>query len=361
MNQYLLPLAVRIRGPLQLAALQSAVQALEHHYESLCTTFATVEGANVHAVQSPHAKEVNVIDMLTGDEQGVAAAARQDQTTPFDLRTESRWRASIYHISKDDHVLSIVMHYVVSDLWSINVIMNELAMFYSASMRGLDPLSQVPPVPIEYRELSLWQRQQAQVSKHHQQLSYWVAQLQTSRPAELLCDKPRPATLSGQIDTRSLKIGGPLYADLHQFCQLHGVTRFAALLAAFRVTHFRLTGQDDAIIGTVNANCDRWEVKDTTGFFVNMQCLRLTVREESFEELVQQVQAVVVASHANADVPFESVISELKNDRDLSRRPLVQLVFAMHSKPELGQLRLEGVETENFGNRELWKHSILKV
>ncbi|KAK1914158.1 hypothetical protein P3342_007404 [Pyrenophora teres f. teres] len=227
-------------------------------------------------------------------------------------------------MSNDDHVLSTVMHHIISDGWSVDVLMRELAAFYSASMRGQDPLSQVQPLSVQYRDFSVWQREQAQADEHQKQLSYWVEQLQSSRPAELLCDKPRPAALSGEAGVQSIEIAGPLYAKLQSFCQLHGVTQFVVLLAAFRATHFRLTGQEDATIGTPNANRDRWEVKDM-----------------SFEELVQQVHEVAVASHANADVPFENIVSKLKNDRDLSRHPLVQLVFAVHAQRDLGQLKLE--------------------
>ncbi|EFQ86146.1 hypothetical protein PTT_18688, partial [Pyrenophora teres f. teres 0-1] len=208
--------------------------------------------------------------------------------TPFNLRTEPGWRVSVYQCNKDDHVLSIVMHHIVSDGWSVDILMRELSTFYAASLQGQDPLSQVQPLPIQYRNFSVWQRQQAQIEEQEKQLSYWLTQLQTSRPAELLSDKPRPATLSGKADTRTVHISGPVYARLQQFCNAHGVTLFVALLAVFRATHFRLTGQDDATIGTVNANRDRWELKDMIGFFVNMQCLRIMVAEESFEELVQQ-------------------------------------------------------------------------
>ncbi|KAK1914211.1 hypothetical protein P3342_007457 [Pyrenophora teres f. teres] len=235
------------------------------------------------------------------------------------------------------------MHHIISDGWSVDVLMRELAAFYSASMRGQDPLSQVQPLSVQYRDFSAWQREQAQADEHQKQLSYWVEQLQSSRPAELLCDKPRPAALSGEAGVQSIEIAGPLYAKLQSFCQLHGVTQFVVLLAAFRATHFRLTGQEDATIGTPNANRDRWEVKDMVGFFVNMQCLRIKIGDESFEELVQQVHEVAVASHANADVPFENIVSKLKNDRDLSRHPLVQLVFAVHAQRDLGQLKLENL------------------
>ncbi|KAL7771436.1 hypothetical protein CFE70_001379 [Pyrenophora teres f. teres 0-1] len=347
---YLMPLAVRIRGPLDLPALHSALLAVERRHETLRTTFATVDGASVQVVQPFQAKDLNIIDIVPGDEQGLAEAVQQEQGTVFNLRTQPGWRVTVYRVGEHDHVLSIVMHHIISDGWSVDVLMRELAGFYSASVRGHDPLSQVQPLPVQYRDFSLWQRQQAQADEHQKQLSYWVEQLQTSRPAELLCDKPRPAALSGQAGVQSIEIAGPLYAKLQSFCQLHGVTQFVVLLAAFRTAHFRLTGQDDATIGTVNANRDRWEIKDMIGFFVNMQCLRITAGHGSFEELVQQVHEVMIASHANADVPFESIVSKLKSDRDLSRHPLVQLVFAVHAQQDLGQLNLEGVQTESLAD-----------
>ncbi|KAK1914298.1 hypothetical protein P3342_007544 [Pyrenophora teres f. teres] len=328
---YLMPLAVRIRGPLDLPALHSALLAVEHRHETLRTTFATVDGASVQVVQPFQAKDLNIIDIVPGDEQGLAEAVQQEQGTVFNLRTQPGWRVTVYRVGEHDHVLSIVMHHIISDGWSVDVLMRELAGFYSASVRGHDPLSQVQPLPVQYRDFSLWQRQQAQADEHQKQLSYWVEQLQTSRPAELLCDKPRPAALSGQAGVQSIEIAGPLYAKLQSFCQLHGVTQFVVLLAAFRTAHFRLTGQDDATIGTVNANRDRWEIKDMIGFFA---C----------------INAVAVASHANADVPFESIVSKLKSDRDLSRHPLVQLVFAVHAQQDLGQLKLEGMKTESLGD-----------
>ncbi|KAL7780677.1 hypothetical protein CFE70_010702 [Pyrenophora teres f. teres 0-1] len=347
---YLMPLAVRIRGPLDLPALHSALLAVERRHETLRTTFATVDGASVQVVQPFQAKDLNIIDIVPGDEQGLAEAVQQEQGTVFNLRTQPGWRVTVYRVGEHDHVLSIVMHHIISDGWSVDVLMRELAGFYSASVRGHDPLSQVQPLPVQYRDFSLWQRQQAQADEHQKQLSYWVEQLQTSRPAELLCDKPRPAALSGQAGVQSIEIAGPLYVKLQSFCQLHGVTQFVVLLAAFRTAHFRLTGQDDATIGTVNANRDRWEIKDMIGFFVNLQCLRITAGHGSFEELVQQVHEVTIASHANADVPFESIVSKLKSDRDLSRHPLVQLVFAVHAQQDLGQLNLEGVQTESLAD-----------
>ncbi|KAH6618447.1 hypothetical protein C7974DRAFT_415823 [Boeremia exigua] len=346
---YLMPLAVRIKGPLQLAALKSALLAVEYRHETLRSTFATVDGKSVQNVKPFKSKEVNVVD-VQGGQQDIANTVQKDQAAPFDLATEPGCRVSIYRVDQHDYVLSIVMHHIISDGWSVDVLMRELGACYSAAIRGQDPLSQLQPLQIQYRDFSVWQRQQAQVDEHNKQLEYWIAQLQTSRPAELLCDKPRPAALSGHADVRILEVDGSLFARLQEFCKARGVTVFIVLLAAFRATHFRLTGQQDATIGAANANRDRSELRDMIGFFVNIQCLRITVGDETFEELVQQVQGVAVASLANQDVPFDRIVSKLKKDRDLSRHPLVQLIFAMHSQQDLGKLILEGLETESMTN-----------
>ena len=230
LDWYLVPFAVRVRGTLQLAALNAALHAIERRHETLRTTFATSDGVSVQMVQPFSAKELTVVDLPPGDEHSRLEAVRKQQMVPFDLRTEPGWRVSVYRLGKDDHVLSVVMHHIVSDGWSVDVLMRELSTFYSISLHGQDPLSQVQPLPIQYRDFSVWQRQQAQIDEHEKQLSYWVTQLQTSRPAELLCDKPRPATLSGKADVETLEIGGPLYAKLQQFCRARGVTLFVALL-----------------------------------------------------------------------------------------------------------------------------------
>ncbi|KAH4052778.1 hypothetical protein HBI55_196380 [Parastagonospora nodorum] len=221
-----------------------------------------------------------------------------------------------------------------------------------------DSLSQLQALPNHYGDSAMRERQNARTDEYDKQLMYWVEQLQTSRPAEMLCDKPRPAALSGQAGTRSLEIGGPLYVQLQRFCQMHGVSQFVVLFAAFRAMHFRLTGQEDATIGTVNANRAGWEVKDTIGVLANMKCLRIIVGDESFQELVKQVDTVAAASQANADVPFEIIVSKLKNDQDFSRHPLVQLVFAEHPQRDLGPLKLGGIDSEFLGDGKALKFDL---
>ncbi|KAF7556526.1 hypothetical protein G7Z17_g1316 [Cylindrodendrum hubeiense] len=346
LDWYLLPFAVRIRGALQLDALQAAVHALETRHETLRTTFVSQDGVDMQVVQSFHPKALNVIDIPPGDEKRLYDEIRADQSKSFNLATQPGWRVSVFRLGTEEYVLSIVLHHIISDGWSVDILQKELAAFYSSAVRGEDPLSQEKPMSVQYRDYSIWQQEQKQIDQHKIQLDYWVKQLETSRPAELLCDKPRPATLSGKANREELRIEGKLYDDLQQFCKVHHVTPFVVLLAAFRTTHFRLTGTADATIGIPNANRDRWEVHNMIGFFVNMQCIRIKIDDESFEQLVRQVHETTVASFSNQDVPFEQIVSKLQKDRDLSRNPIVQLVFALHSQKNLGKFDLEGVEME---------------
>ncbi|CAG5186694.1 uncharacterized protein ALTATR162_LOCUS11674 [Alternaria atra] len=326
---YLMPCAMKLRGSIQLDALKIALSSLERRHETLRTTFSSQDGVGVQTVHSFNPTELRVVDIE--DETALAHALNRDQTTPFDLTSESGWRVSVYRLlnERKTFVLSMVMHHIISDGWSVDVLQKELANFYVIALRKQDPLSQIEPLPIQYRDYS-----------------YWIEQLETSQPAEFLCDKLRPPTLSGDASISELQIEGSLLDQLKNFCKAHSVTPFTVLLAAFRSAHFRLTGATDANIGTVNANRDRWEVKDMIGFFVNLQCIRMKIEQESFRELALQTQKTVVSSFANQDVPFEDIVSTLQRDRDLSRNPLAQVIFALHSQQDLGQFTLEDVDVE---------------
>ncbi|KAJ2987577.1 hypothetical protein NUW58_g4428 [Xylaria curta] len=347
-TMYLMPLAMRLRGRLHLDSLSAALLAIENRHETLRTTFAAKNGRDLQVVRPFQATKLRVVDIASGDESDLLQALKQEQSTPFDLETEPGWRVVVYRLNEEDHVLSIVMHHIISDGWSVGVLQRELQTFYTAYLHNRDPLSCVSPLPIQYRDYTLWQKMQDQVDEHQRQLDYWTAKLDNSQPAEFLCDKPRPAVLSGNAEVQEIVVQGPLYNGLMQFCKQHEVTPFVVLLAAFRATHYRLTGSKDATIGTANANRDQAQVADMIGFFVNMQCLRIRVEDESFEQLVQQVQAVKKASLENQDVPFEKIVSKLKNTRDLSRQPLVQVAFTLHSQSDLGHFTLEGVKAEQM-------------
>ncbi|KAF2462502.1 acetyl-CoA synthetase-like protein, partial [Lindgomyces ingoldianus] len=292
-------------------------------------------------------ERVVILERMPINENGKTVKA--EQTRPFDLTTEPGWRVCLFRIAKDDHILSIVMHHVASDGWSADVLRSELDNFYAMALAGeKDPLSQIAPLPVQYRDFAVWQKQPEQLAEQQRQLEYWTTQLADSAPAELLCDRPRPEVLSGEAGAVNVTIAGSLYDSLQAYCRAQNVTPFVVLLAAFRATHYRLTGAEDATIGTPTANRNRPELENLIGFFVNTQCMRITITDDIFDDLVQQVRNTATAAFANQDVPFEQIVSALlPGSRDVSRNPLVQLMFAVHSQRDLGKLRLKGLQDES--------------
>ncbi|KAI1328011.1 non-ribosomal peptide synthetase [Xylariaceae sp. FL0255] len=349
---YILPYGVRMHGPLNIEALTAAVVALERRHETLRTTFEEKDGVGHQVVHMRFTKELKIIDVSADDSVGYKQLLQRDQTNPFNLRSEGGWRVSVIRLGEEDHVLSIVMHHIISDGWSIDVLRQELQQLYSAALRGRDPLSVVSPLPVQYRDFSLWQRQEDQMAEHQRQLEYWIRQLSNSPAAELSIDFPRPAILSGKAGLVPITIDGRLYGRLRDFSRAHKMTAFAVLLAVFRAAHYRLTGVEDAIIGTPIANRNRLELEKIIGFFVNIQCMRITVGpDDDFESLIRQVQSAVTGAAENQDVPFERVVSALvPGSGSISRNPLAQLIFALHSQQDLGKWELEGLETEPVSN-----------
>ncbi|ODA82518.1 hypothetical protein RJ55_01025 [Drechmeria coniospora] len=345
--------AVRMRGPLQPVALNKALLALNRRHEILRTTFATDDGVHKQRISDVESGQLHIVDMDTSsspsssrhEERGrLEDILQQQRMLPIDLETEPGWRVTLYSLGQEEYVCLIVMHPMVSDGWSADVFRRELTLFYSATIHQDDPLAEVDALPIQYGDYSTWQRLQEHT--HKRQLGYWAEQLRSSRPAEIPCDKPRPTTLSGRTDGQEVRISGPLFHQLNGFRKSREVTLFVFLLAAFRATHYLLSDESDATIGTSNANRTRWEVRDLMGPLVNLQGIRIKVEKgDSFEELVRRVEATTIASFSNQDVPFERIASRLQANSDLSRHPLFQIIFAVHTRKDLGQFSLEGMET----------------
>ncbi|KAG7407124.1 Beauvericin nonribosomal cyclodepsipeptide synthetase BEA1 [Fusarium oxysporum f. sp. rapae] len=354
---YLIPYAVRMRGLVDIDALSRALMALEQRHETLRTTFEDHDGAGVQVIHQTLSKKLRVVDATDSD---YLRLLEQEQTTPFDLTSEAGWRALLIRLSDTDYVLSIVMHHIVSDGWSIDVLRHDLSQLYAAALQGRDPLSAMNPLPIQYSDFAMWQKQEAQALEHEKQLDYWKKQLADCSPAKLSTDFPRPALLSGEAGVVPVSIDGQLYQNLREFCNENNTTSFAVLLAAFRAAHYRLTGVDDAVIGTPIANRNRWELENIIGFFVNTQCMRITVDDEdTFNSLVRQVRATTTAAFENEDVPFERVVSTmLPGSRDLSRTPLAQLIFAVHSQKDLGRFELQGLESEAVASKAYTRFDI---
>ncbi|KAF5671271.1 enniatin synthase, partial [Fusarium heterosporum] len=271
---YLNPFAVRMRGHVNVDALTRALFALEQRHETLRTTFENRDGAGVQVVHEKLAKGLRVIDAPEGDTDGLKTLYHQE-TTGFDLTHEAGWRATLIRLGKDDHILSVIIHHIISDGWSFDVVRRELMQLYAAAIRDQELSSVLSPLPIQYSDFSAWQKQEGQAAEHDRQLQYWKKQLADSAPAKIPTDFPRPALLSGEAGVVPVNIDGGLYQQLQGFCSRHNTTPFSVLLSAFRAAHYRLTAVDDAVIGYPIANRNRKELENMIGFFVNTQCMRI--------------------------------------------------------------------------------------
>lgn len=301
---YNMPFAVRLRGSLNVSALTTALHALEQRHETLRTVFTESDGEGMQILKPCSQDILNLVDLSAKGGNGFMQDLHDEQTAPFNLASELGWRATLFRLGPDDHILSIVLHHIIADGWSVDILSRELDQFYEAACRGVDPLTTLAPLPVQYRDFSIWQQEDSRLQTEVQkQLRYWSLQLADSSPAEFLTDKPRPSILSGKGGSIPVTVEGTLYQSLREFCRVNQVTPYITLLAAFRATHFRMSGAGDATIGTPSANRNQPELEPIVGFFVNTQCMRVTVEEdETFQSLVSQVKETSTDAFANQDV-----------------------------------------------------------
>ncbi|MCX2946719.1 non-ribosomal peptide synthase/polyketide synthase [Lentzea sp. NEAU-D7] len=312
-TEYVTPLAVRLTGQLDVAALSAAMSALVARHESLRTTFREVDGRAVQVVHPPAPVEIPV---AIGDVEKILA---REATTPFDLATGPLLRPLLIRVSAREHVLALTMHHIVTDGWSGGLIMEELSALYAGQ-----PL---PPLPVQYADFAAWQRS----LPLDEQLHYWRTQLAGVPALELPTDRPRPPTHT--TNGATVEIALPA-RGLRELARGQDTTLFTALVAACTLLLRRWTGQDDIAVGTVSSGREHPELERLVGFFVNTVTLRSTVDESaSFHELLGAVHGTVREAFAHQDVPFERVVDAVQPDRDPSRTPLFQVLVALQNAP----------------------------
>ncbi|MEU3624601.1 non-ribosomal peptide synthetase [Amycolatopsis coloradensis] len=338
-TEYVSPTALRLRGELDAGALNRALTALVARHESLRTTFATVDGRGVQVIHPPYAVEVPVSD---GDLDTAFAAA----TGPVDLHDGPLLRAALTRLAPGDHVLTLVLHHIVTDGWSSGVLLGELAACYTAFVRGEDPL--LPPLSAQYADYAVWQRERLQGTEFDAQLSYWRHRLDGIPALELPTDRPRPAvrTKNGALHEFSVPAGTT--ARLKELSRRQGGTLFMTLLAASKLVFARWSGQDDIAVGTVVSGRERTDLEGLIGFFVNTLVLRSTVDlNRGFDSFLGEVRDTVLDAFAHQDVPFDRVVDDLQPERDTSRTPLCQVLVVVHNTPD-SRPSMSGVDVEEL-------------
>ena len=338
-TEYVSPTVLRLRGELDTGALDRAFTALVARHESLRTTFATVDGHGVQIVHPPHAVRVPVAD-------GALDTALAGASGPVDLHTGPLLRVALTRLAPDDHVLTLVLHHIVTDGWSSGVLLGELAALYAAFARREEP--SLPPLPVQYADYAVWQRNRLEGTELDDQLSYWRHRLDGVPVLDLPTDRPRPAvrTKNGAVGEFSVPAGTT--ARLKELSRQHGGTLFMTLLAACQLLLRRWSGQDDMAVGTVVSGRERTELEGLVGFFVNTLVLRSTVDlRRGFGEFLGDVRDTVLDAFAHQDVPFDRVVDDLQPERDTSRTPLCQVMVVLHNTPD-ARPALPGIAIEEL-------------
>jgi amino acid adenylation domain-containing protein len=344
---YHIPAQLQLKGRLDRAALKATLARIVARHESLRTRFVDAGGMPVQQIAAPDVgMMLGECDLshLSGHERACAVQRLSDDEAvqPFDLATGPLIRGQLLRLADDEHVLLITQHHIVSDGWSIGVLVREVSTLYTAFSTGqADPL---PPLAIQYADYAAWQRGWLQGDVLQAQSAFWKEQL-TGAPAllELPTDRPRPPQQSYAGASIALALDAQLTAGLKALSQKHGATLFMTLLAGWAALLARLSGQDDVVVGTPVANRQRAEVEGLIGFFVNTLALRVRLEDDpTVAQLLAQVKAHTLGAYAHQDLPFEQMVEAVQPARSMSHSPLFQVMLSLDNAPG-GDLQLPGL------------------
>ncbi len=349
--RYNVPYAARLKGHLQPEVLERSLQEIVRRHETLRTSFQVVGDQPVQTIDS----EVTV-PLVTRDltplpeasrEEEARRLAREEAQRAFDLTVAPLMRATLLKLAEDDHVLLLNTHHIISDGWSLGVLLREMASLYEAfSANGPTTL---PELGVQYADFAAWQREFLAGEILDKQLAYWKQELSGAPPSlELPTDRSRPPIESFRGAQQAIVLPKELLESLRKLSRAEGATLYMTLLAAFAVLLSRYSGQQDVVVGTPIAGRNRAEVEKLIGFFANTLVLRTDLSSDpTFRELLARVRQTAMGAFAHQDLPFEKLVEELRPERDLSRNPLIQVIFALQNVPTEGT-RIPGLETIPF-------------
>ncbi|MGA2224692.1 MAG: amino acid adenylation domain-containing protein, partial [Syntrophobacteraceae bacterium] len=345
-HAYNLSGGVKLKGRLRVDILNRSLSEIIFRHETLRTTFHEKDGKPIQVISPPSGLDLPVIDLHLqsgADRQAeIDQIVRKQAQDPFDLSKGPLLRSVLLRLDQEEHILLLTMHHIITDGWSLGVLVQEMATFYEAFSQGTIP--PLPPLPIQYADFAEWQREWFQGEVLESQVSYWKEQLGGDLPILALpTDRPRPAMPTYQGKIKSLVLSKTLHEALVALSQREGVTLFMTLLAAFQALLHRYTGQDDIIVGSPIANRNRLETEGLIGFFANTLVLRTDLSgNPTFRKLLVRVREMALGAYAHQDLPFERLVEELHVARDLSYNPLFQVMLVFQNA-SLEPLQLSGL------------------
>ncbi|HYG64673.1 MAG TPA: amino acid adenylation domain-containing protein [Thermoanaerobaculia bacterium] len=352
---YNLPVVLRLSGDLDVEALRETLAEILRRHEILRTVYPMAEdGGPRVTVSSEVGPALSVLDLRpvpAGEREGEALRlARAEVRRPFDLAAGPLMRTLLLRLGEADHVAVFTIHHIVSDGWSMGVLVREVGQIYPALLAGLP--SPLPDLPLQYADFAVWQREWLQGEVLAERTAWWREQL-AGIPAvlELPADRPRPAVQSHRGSTLPFALSAGATRDLRSLGRSRRATLFMTLLGGFQTLLYRYTGQSDVVVGTPVANRDRSELEGLIGFLVNTLVLRARFEGvPTFGDLLGRLRETALEAHARQELPFEKLVEELQPQRDLSYSPIFQAMLALQNAPAEA-LSLPGLEAEPLDAR----------
>ncbi len=354
-TNYNIPAAFRLKGALNLEALQKALKEIIRRHEILRTTFEDRRGEPVQVIHSEIPFELPIIDLSnlsdTEKEEKARELAREDALKSFDLARGPLFRIHLLKLKDDDHLILINMHHTITDGWSMGVMVREMAVLYNAFL-DKQP-SPLPDLPVQYADYAVWQRNWLQGEVLQKQLEFWKSYIGTNPPVlELPTDHPRPAVQTFNGQSLRYDFSPELSQKILNFSQKQGATLFMTLLAGFQTLLHRYTRQSTVLVGSPIANRTRSELENLIGFFVNTLVFKADFTQaDDFKTLVKQIRENTLQAYAHQDLPFEQLVEALQPERDLSHSPIFQVAFILQNAPfermNLKDLTIEPFPPEN--------------
>ncbi|KAG0354049.1 hypothetical protein BGZ54_001887, partial [Gamsiella multidivaricata] len=349
-NAYHVPLAIRLRGALDQGAWQRALNTLFARHESLRSVFVSVCGEpQVELLPIRKGLPMRLTDLRGRQDKDAKLSdmAAKEAAAPFDLAQGPLIRAQLIQVADDDHVFLLTQHHIVSDGWSLEVLVRELNELYRAYSAGQS--SPLGPLAVQYPDYAAWQKQWLTGDRLKEQEAFWHKTLADAPVlTELPTDRPRPAQQSFVGAGVPFRLDGSTAQALKNLCRERGVSMFMAILAAWSVVLSRLSGQEDVVIGTPTANRGHPDIEPLIGFFVNMLTLRIDLSDgPSVAESLERIKQTALAAQTHQDLPFEQVVEIVQPPRELSHTPLFQVIFAWQGS-DVSQWQLPSLEVSSM-------------
>jgi Condensation domain len=333
---YNMPLAVRVRGDLNVSALNNSINQIIKRHGALRTTFASRDGEPIQVIAPELKLRLEVVDLSAVEEkereEEMRRRVKEEVARRFDLNIGPLIRAMVVRMCEGEHVVAVTMHHIISDGWSLGVFIKELCELYEAECEGRR--HRLEELRIQYGDYARWQRAWLQGEELERQIRYWREQLRGRLPILKLENRPRLPGQTHTGKTQPFALSKTLSESLRFLSRQEHATLFMTLLAGFNILLHYYSGEKDIIVGTDVANRNHAEIETLIGFFVNQIVLRSDLSgDPTFRELLSQVREITLGAYTHQDLPFEEVVDILQLELDSSRTPLIQIKLVMQEAP----------------------------